>query len=435
MKNLLIILFILTSGLSFAQDLSNKTIKELKNLKTQAISNKNYELAGKVNNEIKKREKNNVSITKIESNLKNELSIALKNEDYEQAALIKKKLLKVDEYKSIDEAVKEEDYAVAGELKASKIQLLKEISTEIPSISKPKYTDNTNQSNQTSTNTGGGTGQFMFILGDLSKLSLYYDVMIDDKFYGTISGEQTIIVKNIPAGDHNVCVVYDLKYKHNVSFVVENNVSKKITVNYVAKNNQAKFSDFYSIVTISESQIPEYSQKVDYKDGSLVDMSNIQTQSLSNNRSSNVSGKENPTGVYLYETTQFGIGGLFGGQILPLKYQTMTPIIKDIGISWGWGGAIAFSSDFDIYYNATGMIGYKYETDHYSPYITYNLGIGAFNTNYFVVSTLNLGAEFFLSTLGQNGIGLYTEWNYGLFVGGGYSFTLGLVWRPRIPAV
>jgi len=439
MKKLLL-LVLLISNLSFAQDLSGKSIQQLQMLKTQAVSNENYELAGKINAEIKKREKESKPISEIEADLKTKLSLALKNEDYDQASVLKKKLKKIDDYKLIDqsitEAVKREDYQTASDLKKYKVELLKQINLEYQDNSTSGIAQTKTQGSTSPViNTTGGNGSLMFVL--VGKKTPYYDVMVNDKLYGTITGDQVLIVENIPAGQHNICVVYDLKYKHNVSFTVKSNITQKIAVDYVSNGASIQFTDLYTISTISKYQIPDYSSKIDYTDGTPINLANIKSQSLNNSGSSTIpGGKSTSDGVYHYETQQLGIGGIFGGSIFPLKWQITSPIIKDFGLSYGYGGGFAVSSDFENFYSEfNGSFGYKYESDNFSPYTSYQLGFYTFNANIGVLSRLNIGCEFFLTPLGSNGIGLYTEWNYGLFVGGGNTISLGFVWRPGVPVV
>lgn len=430
MKKLLLLLLLLITNLSFAQDFSNKTIQQLQALKAKAVSNENYELAGKINTEIKKRENHSVSIAEVEAKLKKELSLAVKNENYEQASIVKKKLSQIKDYKAIDQsiasAVKAEDYQLASKLKKQKTELLKEITFE----QKKRLTsssDVVNTSRVSSDNSG--VGHLMFILA--GKKGLYYDVMVNDRLFGTISGDQVLVVENIPSGSNNVCVVYDLKYKHNVSVKVVAGEIQKVAVDYVYNGAGTEFSDFYTVSPVSSHQVPDISSRIEYSQGSQVDLDNIKSQAISNGNSSAVpNGREKPNGVYLYETQQLSIGGIFSGAIFPLKWTTMRPILKNIGLSYGISGGFAASSGFeDIYTEVTGLLGYKYETDNFSPYVSYNLGISSFNKNVSVLSRFNLGCEFFLTPLGNNGIGLVTEWNYGLFTGGGNAITLGFVFR------
>lgn len=112
-RQTLIIAMLLAASNLFGQNLSNKSDQELEKLKTEAVKNEDYNLAGQINDEIKKRE-SQVSNEERIAIAKTELEEAISNEEYGVASELKNE---IELREKLEVEVKNENYAGAESIK------------------------------------------------------------------------------------------------------------------------------------------------------------------------------------------------------------------------------------------------------------------------------------------------------------------------------
>jgi hypothetical protein len=200
MKKLTTILFIalLNYGISFSQnlekDLKKLSTKELQQKKQEAISNSQFLLADEINKELNSRK----TLSEIKLDLDKQLKKALDKEDFKEASFLKSKLEKVTQVEKLDvdltNALKREDFLSAQRLKEEKTKLL----GEITGINENTETSKSN----IKTNSGTVSVTFNFEEGKGRNYLGILDVILDGKYYGTISKSHPIIVNNLPSGKH-----------------------------------------------------------------------------------------------------------------------------------------------------------------------------------------------------------------------------------------
>jgi len=115
MKNKLSIIIILlfTSFFSFSQDYSTKSVAELEKLKTEAIKSEDYQKAGQLSDEIKRRA-NEVSNSDRIIQANTEMKEAVSKENYQKASELKKEITLREK---LEVAIKAENYSEAASIK------------------------------------------------------------------------------------------------------------------------------------------------------------------------------------------------------------------------------------------------------------------------------------------------------------------------------
>ena len=109
----LVTILLLTSFFSFSQDYSSKTVQELEKLKTEAIKSEDYQKAGQLNDEIKRRANEVSNVDRI-AQAKSEMKAAVAKEDYQLASDLKKE---IELREKLETAVENEEYVVAASIK------------------------------------------------------------------------------------------------------------------------------------------------------------------------------------------------------------------------------------------------------------------------------------------------------------------------------
>lgn len=277
-KTTLLLLAMLISFCGFSQSLESYSIEQLNKMKTEAIQNENFEEAQKIKLEIESRK----SVGDLIAETKKEMDAAAANEDYTKAAELKSKLEKLEQIKILEkqiaDAAASENFETAQKLKEQKQQLWDELNnrTSIPS-------ENTVSENSDNI-TGSSTLRFANYLDNKLKAAEhnYFDVIIDNKFVGTINKLYELEVSNIKPGNHEIVLipaVYSRKVHKSYEYALKSTLATKPGKNYVltfqnfTKNkhflkawNQSKNSDNKDeIFTISES-----SASANEKDNSVV---------------------------------------------------------------------------------------------------------------------------------------------------------------------
>lgn len=127
MKKLLILILLTISVNLVGQDLTSYSKDKLEEMKALAVTNEDYDLAGRITKEIAGRK----SLVEYRAEFENALSVAVAAEDYQEAAAIKEKIKSLDKIEALDTkikfAVESENFSAASKLKAQKTLLINEL--------------------------------------------------------------------------------------------------------------------------------------------------------------------------------------------------------------------------------------------------------------------------------------------------------------------
>lgn len=275
-KTTLLLLAMLISFCGFSQSLESYSIEQLNKMKTEAIQNENFEEAQKIKLEIESRK----SVGDLIAETKKEMDAAAANEDYTKAAELKTKLAKLEEIKSLEEQIADaaasENFEQAQKLKVQKQQLWDEINNQ-----HSETTAVVEVSANPANTEGSSTLRFTNYLNNKLNASgaNYFDVIVDNKYVGTINKYYELEVSNLSPGKHEVVLVPSVfasklkktkTYNIKSSFIASANKSYVLSFKDFNKNKDfikvwtknQNSTNHEEIFSISESAIPETTNPV-----------------------------------------------------------------------------------------------------------------------------------------------------------------------------
>lgn len=275
-KTTLLLLAMLISFCGFSQSLESYSIEQLNKMKTEAIQNENFEEAQKIKLEIESRK----SVNDLIADTKKAMDAAATNEEYTKAAELKTKLAQLEQIKSLEQQIADaaasENFEQAQKLKVQKQQLWDEINNQ-----HSETTAVVEVSANPANTEGSSTLHFTNYLNNKLNASgaNYFDVIVDNKYVGTINKYYELEVSNLSPGKHEVVLVPSVfasklkktkTYNIKSSFIASANKSYVLSFKDFNKNKDfikvwtknQNSTNHEEIFSNSESAIPETTNPV-----------------------------------------------------------------------------------------------------------------------------------------------------------------------------
>lgn len=425
-KNRLLFIFLLFTFSVYSQDLKGLSESELKDMKSTAIENRNFDLAHEIKLELESRK----SIEELIEEKDTQIKKAVQDEDFGLASDLKEEKKRLEEIQkevsqlesNLDEAIKKEDFGKASQIQ-SEIKDLKltAINSDDESEEINDVTSAENDKDSRKLPENKSEAEVVFNFTPMRKnIVVLYDIYIDGNYVGSLDIKNKLVISNLEKGKHKVRFMYekvfdgvvDVEINENtvidISGVVRTKLIEKNKLN-LDENSRHHKSDINENVSIIFKVLPQENQVDNDKLSQKQDFKNISFPSHDSPFKAKYSTTSVVTNIPSYFNSIFNYGHVF-----------RNPINKNIGLIYGFGIHATFyrspiyNGNVDMLFSGFGLFGYRFE----------------FSSGIFLRPDLELGLSDFANHQGHDFF-LHAKWNVGFGIQFGKSRSFGLLLEPN----